>query len=51
MLITDEKVDVIVRVFMNSGDCEYITTSKESVTRVCCDYFEYVRMARRLQER
>lgn len=51
ILVTDEKVDVIVRVFMNSKDCEYITTSKESVTRVCCDYVEYVRMARRLQER
>ena len=51
MLVPDERVDVILRVYMKNGDCEQVVTTDKPVSRVCKDYFEYVRIARRLQER
>lgn len=51
MLVPDEKVDVVLRVFMKNGNCEQIVTTDKPVSRVCVSYFEYVRIARRLQER
>lgn len=49
MLVPDERVDVIVRVFLSNGECEKIVTTDKPVSRVCKDYFEYVRIARQLQ--